>query len=453
MRYKKFVVVIIILSFFSFLTPEKAQAQYVDVVQLPKEFALDTIAVIIAKIILKKLTAQTVNWISSGFKGNPGYVSNPSQFFLDIGDSTASVFLSATELNKLCSPFKAQVRLALVKNYIEEDYNFSCTLSTLKNNYDAFANDFSVGGWDGWFEMTQTSGGNPYSVYLSAQNKLLKDIGEKKEKQEKELSQNSGFLSYKVCPKSKQMTAAQAAQANEDYSWDGYQAGDCLLSTDEETATPGSTINKSLGDALGTGWKQLEAADEINEIITALVTQLIERVVGGIGNGLRGASQSGAGGAPSFTSQLNDDPQPDPVDTGSLTLSPTTMECVTGANGDQSCSITPGTISGPSWVQPVTVQTTTPTGSQSNGQCIPYTPGNGAPNRLDVVQQTKTDMPEAFSRACKASGATTEFMDEVVSRLHAADPRFGWNGKRGNTNDLSLDAISYYYGSGTSVST
>src|SRR3989344_1096611 len=195
MRYKKFVVVIIILSF---LTPEKAQAQYVDVVQLPKEFALDTIAVIIAKIKLKKLTAQTVNWINSGFKGNPGYVSNPGQFFLDIGDSTASKFLSDTQLNKLCSPFKAQVRLALVKNYIQEDDNFSCTLSTLKDNYDAFTNDFSVGGWDGWFEMTQTSGGNPYSVYLSAQNKLLKDIGDKKEKKEKELSQNSGFLSYKT---------------------------------------------------------------------------------------------------------------------------------------------------------------------------------------------------------------------------------------------------------------
>src|SRR3989344_1999254 len=417
MRYKKFVVVIIILSFFSFLTPEKAQAQYVDVVQLPKEFALDTIAVIIAKIILKKLTAQTVNWINSGFKGNPGYVSNPSQFFLDIGDSTASVFLSATELNKLCSPFKAQVRLALVKNYIEEDYNFSCTLSTLKNNYDAFTNDFSVGGWDGWFEMTQTSGGNPYSVYLSAQNKLLKDIGEKKEKQEKELSQNSGFLSYKVCPKSKQMTAAQAAQANEDYSWDGYQAGDCLLSTDEETATPGSTINKSLSDALGTGWKQLEAADEINEIITALVTQLIERVVGGIGNGLRGASQPGTGGTPSFTSQLSNDPQPDPVDTGSLTLSPTTMECVTGANGDQSCSITPGTISGPSWVQPVTVQTTTPTPAQ----CIQAN-GNYAGALMSAMQDALNANPTL------ADSMNTEDNDfAFLAAVAALSPYNGYN--------------------------
>src|SRR3989344_2102666 len=417
MRYKKFVVVITILSFFSFLTPEKALAQYVDVVQLPKEFALDTIAVIIAKIMLKKLTAQTVNWINSGFKGNPGYVTNPGQFFLDIGDSTASKFLSDTQLNKLCSPFKAQVRLALVKNYIQEDDNFSCTLSTLKDNYDAFTNDFSVGGCDGWFEMTQTSGGNPYSVYLSAQNKLLKDLGSETDKKEKELSQNSGFLSYKVCPKSKQMTAAEAAQANEDYSWDGYQAGDCLLSTDEETSTPGSTINKSLSDALGTGWKQLEAADEINEIITALVTQLIERVVGGIGSGLRGASQPGPGGTPSFTSQLSNDPQPDPVDTGSLTLSPTTMECVTGANGDQSCSITPGTISGPSWVQPVTVQTTTPTPAQ----CIQAN-GNYAGALMSAMQDALNANPTL------ADSMNTEDNDfAFLAAVAALSPYNGYN--------------------------
>src|SRR3989344_5622735 len=206
MRYKKFAVVIIILSFFSFLTPKKAEAQYVDVVQLPKEFALDTIAVIIGKIILKKLTAQTVNWINSGFKGNPGYVTNPSQFFLDIGDSTASVFLSATELNKLCSPFKAQVRLALVKNYIQEDYNFSCTLSTLKNNYDAFTNDFSVGGWDVWFEMTQTSGGNPYSAYFAAQSGLLKSVASKQESQQKELDLSGGFLNQKKCKSGTEIT-------------------------------------------------------------------------------------------------------------------------------------------------------------------------------------------------------------------------------------------------------
>jgi hypothetical protein len=37
-------------------------------------------------------------------------------------------------------------------------------------------------------------------------------------------------------------------------------------------------------------------------------------------------------------------------------------------------------------------------------------------------------------------------MEGVVAALQAEDPRFGFNGKRGNPDDLSHDAISYYHG-------
>jgi hypothetical protein len=132
--------------------------------------------------------------------------------------------------------------------------------------------------------------------------------------------------------------------------------GECK-ETDEETTTPGSVINKSLGDALGNGWKQLEAADEINEIVTALVTQLIGRVVGGIGDGLRGASKPGPGGTPSYTDLLTNEPNPPPVDVSDLTLSPSVMRCTTDPNtGDETCEIIPGTVTGPPWVTPITVQ-------------------------------------------------------------------------------------------------
>ena len=201
----------IVVSLLSFSVPQKAEAQYIDVIQLPKEFALDTIAVIIGKIMLKKLTAQTVNWINSGFKGNPAYVTDPGQFFLDIGDNTASQFLSETQLNKLCSPFKAQVRLALVKNYIQED-NYVCTLDTLKNNYEAFMSDFSKGGWTGWFEMTQTSAGNPYSAYFAAESKMLTTVQNNKEKKETQLGQNGGFLSSEKCKKGMEMTIEKATR-------------------------------------------------------------------------------------------------------------------------------------------------------------------------------------------------------------------------------------------------
>lgn len=300
--------------------PQKTNAQYVDIVQSIKELGADTVAYSAAQLVLKKLTAKTVNWINSGFKGNPAYVTNPKQFFLDIADDTASKILSDTKLNQLCSPFKAQVRLALVKNYISEDENYACTLTTIKNNYEAFMGDFTQGGWDGWFQMTQSSGGNPFGAYFSAQSQLLKKVESDKGIIEKELEQGKGILSLKRCPPSLTVTQAMIDQdkASQNPSGGllpsrrtdliGKKVGDCL--GEKETVTPGTVINDQLSKSLGATWEKLGAADEISEIMTALVTQLVEKALGSA-SGLFGTSQRSATGA-SDTEKLANEAEPNP---------------------------------------------------------------------------------------------------------------------------------------------
>ncbi|MCX6701873.1 MAG: DUF5011 domain-containing protein [Candidatus Zambryskibacteria bacterium] len=246
-----------------------------------KDFVIDPAARIILKTIIKKLTAQTVNWINSGFKGNPGYVTDPSQFFLDVADNTASQFLSETQLNKLCSPFRVQVRLALVKNYLQED-SYVCTLNTLKDNYEAFTQDFTQGGWNGWFEMTQTNGGNPYNAYFAAESQLLKGIASKTNQQKTELNQGGGFLSYEKCKKGTTY-AEKAAAAGILVSYPpGSSATDCDQ-VDKQTVTPGSVIESQLNSALGTDLRQLEVARSVDEIASALITQLFSKVMSNIG--------------------------------------------------------------------------------------------------------------------------------------------------------------------------
>ncbi len=39
-------------------------------------------------------------------------------------------------------------------------------------------------------------------------------------------------------------------------------------------------------------------------------------------------------------------------------------------------------------------------------------------------------------------------MDQVVDTLRTYDTRWGYNGKRGNSNDPSMDVVTYNYGSG-----
>ena len=69
-----------------------------------------------------------------------------------------------------------------------------------------------------------------------------------------------------------------------------------------------------------------------------------------------------------------------------------------------------------------------------------------APNRLVVVEDIARQYPTAFANAHR-DGQTRfkreEFVRRVARRLWEVDGEFGLNGKRGNENDLSQDAISY----------
>ncbi len=339
----------IILAVFVFSTPQKAHAQWIvlDPANLAvntvtsvatgitagattlsaaadsaetwgKEFVGDGIANFIAKTIIKQLTAQTVNWINTGFKGNPAFVTDPGQFFTNIADKTASDFIQGAGLNALCTPFRAEIRLALTKNYLNDQNNYSCTIDKIVANYDAFTKDFSQGGWEGWFSMTQNSQNNPYGAYLGARDELSINIAGKQLAKATELQQGSGFLSSKrcetwsapvrpteiscdenpaacicvsgVCTPNLDYVQVDSGSNNPDEETVGDVDFTGRVCTSVKNVTPGSVINDQLTKALGSSWEGLEAADEINEIVSALMTQMITKVVGSVSGGLRGLS-------------------------------------------------------------------------------------------------------------------------------------------------------------------
>ncbi len=361
---KKLWVVGMIFVFLTFVIPQSTHAQYVDIVQSVKELGLDAIGKIATQQLVKQITAQTVNWINSGFKGNPAFVTDPNQFFLDAADKTASLALSDTKLNKLCSPFRAKVRLALVKNYLSNDQDYSCNLDNLKNNYDAFTQDFNNGGWDGWYEISQNSNNNPIGSYLRAQSGLYTRIGTENDKYSKQLEQGKGFLSVERCKPGSVLSAEQAAFLNDpslpnpdfvgpepepqapqtDFDrciareeGDGsecsglagdpssndlpsnpigrsflnlpgsqqYRAGDCK-NNNTETVTPGSVVADQLNNALPSGLQGLVNAHEITDLISALLGQVLNKAM----TSLRGLSQRSGTNGDSFANRLQNDPAP-----------------------------------------------------------------------------------------------------------------------------------------------
>ena len=86
---------------------------------------------------------------------------------------------------------------------------------------------------------------------------------------------------------------------------------------------------------------------------------------------------------------------------------------------------------------------------------VPVGPGGRAPAGgplpsygAGVVEAVARASPGALANSCQSHGGSWQFMDQVVDTLRTYDTRWGYNGKRGNVNDPSHDAIAYNYGGG-----
>ena len=259
------------------LIQEKLQTKGIGVIGVElgalvkKEFVLDKIGWQIANLVLGIIAEEIVIWINSGFEGSPSFLTNFDQFLLGIADDVAGDFIYGTELGFLCSPFQLDVKIALLLDYKEgRDFETQCTLSDVVENMDAFfAGDFNAGGWDGWFEMTQNPQNNPYGALLEAQMELDARIVNEQGQEVKLLDFGGGFKSFKKC------TEVEG----------GGEKCDII--------NPGKVIETQLNKTLFSGQQKLIVADEFNEIITALIGQLVKTVLSEVG--LFGLSNSDEG--------------------------------------------------------------------------------------------------------------------------------------------------------------
>jgi hypothetical protein len=71
------------------------------------------------------------------------------------------------------------------------------------------------------------------------------------------------------------------------------------------------------------------------------------------------------------------------------------------------------------------------------------------PNDSAIVRAVANAFPGAFRNSCQEHGGSWEFMDRSIDALRAKDGRYGYNCKRGNCNDPSVDVASYFWGNHT----
>ena len=114
-----------------------------------------------------------------------------------------------------------------------------------------------------------------------------------------------------------------------------------------------------------------------------------------------------------------------------------------------------------SWSAPQPFRTPSAGGPPPGSPLPPSGPGGGRtpdpppggqlplPDESAVINAVAAANPGALANSCVPEGGSWQFMDLAVAALRARDTRWGYNCKRGDCNDPSVDVVNYFYGSGS----
>ncbi len=226
--------------------------------QFADQCIIEPLVTQLAKAMLYNITASTIEWINSGFQGNPGFVQDLRGLLTNTADDVIGEFLEK-EAPFLCQPFAFQVQVQLAETYFPYRQRAACTLSQAANNVSGFANNNNGVGWDRWLEVTTVPQNNQYGALVIAQDEVSKRIADAQYLNTKKLDWGRGFRNWEQCDE-------------DDLDADGNPV--CSY-------TPGAVVEAHLVKTLGKGLDQLAVASNINAILDALANQFTKQIVNG----------------------------------------------------------------------------------------------------------------------------------------------------------------------------
>ncbi len=218
-----------------------------DVTQNSKTCTLDTLAFALAKIVLDSLTSSIVNWAQNGFpNGGPSFAKDLNKTMRNVADGEIANFFSALTGVNICDPANLSFLLSLNKIQTPTS-QYACTLTMARANFAAFKQNFESGGWMA-YNQAMGEQNNPIGFAIKASADVTSKTNNKQSLLGQELGWNKGFLSYKDT--------------------------DPNSPTFNQTLTPGTAIEAQLEHNLGSGVRQLELANSINQILVAITNAL-----------------------------------------------------------------------------------------------------------------------------------------------------------------------------------
>ncbi len=255
-----------------------------------KECLLDGVLIQMRETLVSYLISSVVKWANQGFNGGSAFPANYNLHMLeDISDPVTEQFLSGSAAQSIPQPFQRDVVTALAQKYSDTTRNagsgLECPLSATQLQA-CLAGDWNgCGGREGFNILSSYSSCNKIFAYRNAATKMNETISAAQTQEDKYLGYGSGV---------------QSAKQNETID-----LGDGTTVSVERVVTPGFLIAEQLKQIIGTGIRQTENADEIDEMISALMSNIGTEMLTGL-NGFSGLSQS-VSGQSSYVDRITSD--------------------------------------------------------------------------------------------------------------------------------------------------
>lgn len=255
-----------------------------------KECLLDGILNSMRETLISDIIRRVVSWANTGFDGNPAYVTNlPLHMLENISDPEAERIITGAQTEAIAEPFRRDVRVALAKTYSQDtrapESSLRCDLSTEELS-SLNSGDFAGGGgWSSFYTLAMSPSCNPLFAYYTAADQLEGSIASAKSREQTQLNWGSGF---------------RTVETNKSIDLGGGETTNL-----KRVVTPGFMIADHLKQTIGTGLRQSENADEIDEIVSALMSHIGVELLSDV-EGFSGLAQSFNGEA-SYVDRLAQD--------------------------------------------------------------------------------------------------------------------------------------------------
>lgn len=230
-----------------------------------KECVLDPIIWVAKNMFIDFLTQVLLDWIREGFDGAEVYLRDSNVYFRALANLAFSTFVTELDLQDwLCAPFAITVsdtmRVLSSSRHYGDFGDAKCSLEDVFGNLSNASAGYSsmvdngdimfTGGGISVAMTLMTDSNNAYGSLFTAQAEAASRMGNVVGSEAKQLDYGNGYF-----PK---------------------RCEDDALS--RSICAPGQLVAQQIDDWLGGGLGQLEVADEVSEILSAIIGGLVNHI-------------------------------------------------------------------------------------------------------------------------------------------------------------------------------